>query len=181
MVQAIILDRDGVINHDSADYIKSPEEWRAIDGSLEAIARLTRADVKTYIASNQSGLARGLFDYEMLFAIHKKLSHEVETLGGRINGFFFCPYLSGPDRKPRPGLLKDIASRAHIKLKGTPFVGDTMRDIEAAMAVDAEPMLVLTGKGEVTYNSGEVPDHVNVYDDLYQAVDFILKEKQTQT
>jgi D-glycero-D-manno-heptose 1,7-bisphosphate phosphatase len=181
MVQAIILDRDGVINHDSADYIKSPEEWRAIDGSLEAIARLTRADVKTYIASNQSGLARGLFDYETLFAIHKKLSLEVETLGGRINGFFFCPYLSGPDRKPRPGLLKDIASRAHIKLKGTPFVGDTMRDIEAAMAVDAEPMLVLTGKGEVTYNSGEVPDHVNVYDDLYQAVDFILKEKQTQT
>ena len=111
MIEAIILDRDGVINHDSAGYIKSPEEWHAIDGSLEAIARLTHADIKTYIASNQSGLARGLFDYDTLFAIHKKLAHEVETLGGRINGFFFCPYLSGPDRKPKPGLLKDISSR----------------------------------------------------------------------
>ena len=175
-MEAIILDRDGVINHDSADYIKSPEEWQAIDGSLEAIARLTKADVKIFIASNQSGLARGLFDYDMLFAMHKKLSREVEALGGRINGFYFCPYLSGPDRKPQPGLLKDIASRAHIELKGTPFIGDTMRDIEAALAVDAEPILVLTGKGEVTFNSGEVPDHVKVYENLYDAVDWLLKE-----
>ena len=177
-MEAIILDRDGVINHDSADYIKSPEEWQAIDGSLEAIARLTKADVKIFIASNQSGLARGLFDYDMLFAMHKKLSREVEALGGRINGFYFCPYLSGPDRKPQPGLLKDIASRAHVELKGTPFIGDTMRDIEAALAVDAEPMLVLTGKGEVTLNSGEVPDHVKVYENLFDAVDCLLKENK---
>ncbi|MEM8844156.1 MAG: D-glycero-beta-D-manno-heptose 1,7-bisphosphate 7-phosphatase [Pseudomonadota bacterium] len=175
-MEAIILDRDGVINHDSADYIKTPDEWYAIDGSLESIARLTKANIKVFIASNQSGLARGLFDYEMLFSMHKKLSHEVETLGGRVNGFFFCPYLSGPDRKPQPGLLKDIAARAHITLKGIPFIGDTMRDIEAALAVNAKPMLVLTGKGEVTFKSGEVPDNVEVYENLYEAVDNLLKD-----
>ncbi|MEM7304026.1 MAG: HAD-IIIA family hydrolase [Pseudomonadota bacterium] len=177
-MQAIILDRDGVINHDSPDYIKSPEEWHAIDGSLEAVARLTMANVKTYIASNQSGLARGLFDYDTLFAIHKKLSHEVEAIGGRINGFFFCPYLSGADRKPQPGLLKDLANRVHLNLPGIPFIGDTMRDIEAAMAVEAKPILVRTGKGEVTFNSGEVPDHVDVYENLYQAVDALLKKRK---
>lgn len=177
-MDAIIVDRDGVINHDSADFIKSPEEWLAIEGSLDAIARLTKADVKVFIASNQSGLARGLFNYDTLFAMHKKLTREVETLGGRINGFFFCPYLSGPDRKPQPGLLKDIASRAHVELKGIPFIGDTMRDIEAAIAVDAEPILVLTGKGEVTLNSGEVPDHVKVYEDLYDAAEHLLKDNK---
>ena len=110
--------------------------------------------------------------------MHKKLTREVETLGGRISGFFFCPYLSGPDRKPQPGLLKDIASRAHVELKGIPFIGDTMRDIEAAIAVDAEPILVLTGKGEVTLNSGEVPDHVKVYEDLYDVAEHLLKDNK---
>ena len=175
-MQAVILDRDGVINHDSPDYIKSPEEWHAIDGSLEAIARLTKAKVKVFIASNQSGLAYGLFDYPTLYAMHKKLHDQVEALGGRINGFFFCPFLTGPCRKPNPGLLVDIANRAHIDLETTPFIGDAMRDIEAAIAVDAIPMLVLTGKGASTYNSGEVPEHVQVHENLYHAVDTLLKE-----
>lgn len=175
-MQAVILDRDGVINHDSPDYIKSPEEWHAIDGSLEAIARLTQAGIKVFIASNQSGLAYGLFDYDALYAMHKKLQTQAEALGGYINGFFFCPFLTGPCRKPNPGLLLDIANRSHIDLKTTPFIGDAMRDIEAAIAVDAIPVLVLTGKGTSTYKSGEIPEHVHVYNDLYEAVDKLLKE-----
>ena len=175
-MQAVILDRDGVINHDSPDYIKSPAEWHAIDGSLEAIARLTKAGIKVYIASNQSGLAYGLFDYNTLYAMHKKLQSEAEVLGGRVSGFFFCPFLTGPCRKPNPGLLLDIASRAHIDLQTTPFIGDAMRDIEAAIAVDAIPILVLTGKGSSTYNSGEVPKQVQVHDNLYDAVDSLLQE-----
>ena len=166
-MQAVILDRDGVINHDSPDYVKSPEEWQAIEGSLEAIARLTKAGIQVFIASNQSGIAYGLFDYNTLFAMHKKLMQEAETLGGRVDGFFFCPFLTGPCRKPNPGLLVDIANRAHVDLETTPFIGDAMRDIEAAIAVNAIPVLVRTGKGTSTYSSGEVPAHVQVYNDLY--------------
>ena len=175
-MQAVILDRDGVINHDRPDYIKSAQEWHAIDGSLEAIARLSKAGVKTFIASNQSGLAYGLFDYSALCAIHKKLLCETEALGGHISGFFFCPLLSGPERKPNPGLLIDIARRAHIDLAGTPFIGDAMRDLEAAMAANAIPILVRTGRGASTHNSGEVPRHVRVYENLYAAVDALLKQ-----
>jgi D-glycero-D-manno-heptose 1,7-bisphosphate phosphatase len=175
-MQAVILDRDGVINHDSPDYVKSPEEWHAIDGSLEAIARLTKAGIKVFIASNQSGIAYGLFDYNTLFAMHKKLLRETEMLGGRVSGFFFCPFLTGPCRKPNPGMLVDIANRAHIDLETTPFIGDAMRDLEAAIAIDAIPILVRTGKGTSTLNSGEVPDHVQVHANLYDAVDSLLKQ-----
>ena len=175
-MQAVILDRDGVINHDSPDHIKSPQEWQAIDGSLEAIARLSKAGIKIFIASNQSGLAYGLFDYDTLYAMHKKLLQETEALGGHISGFFFCPFLSGPERKPNPGLLIDIARRAHVDLASTPFIGDAMRDLEAAMAANAIPVLVRTGKGASTHNSGEVPRHVRVYEDLYAAVDSLLKQ-----
>jgi D-glycero-D-manno-heptose 1,7-bisphosphate phosphatase len=175
-MEAVILDRDGVINHDSPDYIKSPQEWHAIDGSLEAIARLTKAGLKVFIASNQSGIAYGLFDYDTLYAMHRKLLHETQMLGGQVNGFFFCPFLTGPCRKPNPGLLIDIANRAHINLEVTPFIGDAMRDLEAAIAVDAIPVLVRTGKGTSTLNSGEVPDNVQVYSDLYDAVDCLLKQ-----
>ena len=176
-MEAVILDRDGVINHDSPDYIKCPDEWHAIDGSLEAIARLTKANIKVFIASNQSGIAYGMFGYSTLYAMHKKLLHEAEAFGGHINGFFFCPFLTGPCRKPNPGMLKDIASRAHIDLQSTPFIGDTMKDIEAATAINAIPILVRTGKGTSTYNSGEVPSAVKVYENLYEAVDSLLKEQ----
>lgn len=176
-MEAVILDRDGVINHDSAAYIKSPEEWHAIDGSLEAIARLTQANIKVYIASNQSGIAYGFFDYDTLYAMHKKLLHQTEALGGKVDGFFFCPYLTGPCRKPNPGLLFDIAGRTHIDLTTTPFIGDTMRDLQAAIAANAIPILVRTGKGEDTYTSGDVPAHVQVFDSLYDAVDRLLGSK----
>lgn len=176
-MEAVILDRDGVINHDSTAYIKSPEEWHAIDGSLEAIARLTQAYIKVYIASNQSGIAYGFFDYEVLYAIHKKMLRQTEALGGKVDGFFFCPYLTGPCRKPNPGLLFDIASRTHIDLHSTPFIGDSMRDLQAAIAADAIPVLVRTGNGDKTYASGNVPAYIQVFDSLFDAVDRLLGSK----
>ena len=176
-MDAVILDRDGVVNHDSAAYIKSAQEWRAIDGSLEAIARLTQANIKIYIASNQSGIAYGFFGYDDLYAMHTKLLHQAEAIGGKIDGFFFCPYLTGPCRKPNPGLLFDIAGRTHINLHTTPFIGDSMRDLQAAIAANAIPILVRTGNGETTFSSGQVPPQVQVFANLHAAVDRLLSSK----
>ena len=176
-MEAVILDRDGVINYESAAYIKSPQEWHAIEGSLEAIARLTQANIKVYIASNQSGIAYGFFDYDTLYAIHKKLLGKTEALGGKIDALFFCPYLTGPCRKPNPGMLFDIAGRTHIDLATTPFIGDSMRDLQAAIAAEAIPILVRTGNGEKTYASGDVPAYVQVFASLYDAVDRLLGSK----
>ncbi len=177
-MEAVILDRDGVINHDSDAYIKSPEEWRAIDGSLEAIAKLTHANIKVYIASNQSGIAYGFFDYDTLHAMHRKLLHQAESLGGKIDGFFFCPYLTGPCRKPNPGMLFDIAARTHIRLETTPFIGDTLKDVHAAMAANAIPILVRTGKGELTIASKKLPSAIPIYRDLHEAVEAILVKRE---
>ena len=176
-MDAVILDRDGVINHDSAAYIKSAQEWHAIDGSLEAIARLTQANIKIYIASNQAGIAYGFFGYDDLYSMHTKLIRQAEALGGKIDGFFFCPYLTGPCRKPNPGLLFDIAGRTHISLHETPFIGDSLRDLQAAIAANAIPILVRTGNGETTFSSGKVPPQVQVFDDLHAAVDRLLSSK----
>lgn len=149
----VILDRDGVINHDSDDYIKSPDEWIPIPGSLEAIARLSHAGFRVTVATNQSGLARGLFTITTLNAIHQRLREQVEAEGGRIEMIAFCPH--GPDdgcdcRKPRPGLLLEIAARFNVSLADVPFIGDSLRDIQAARAVGAQPWLVCSGKGEST-------------------------------
>jgi len=146
----IILDRDGVINQDSAQYIKSPEEWQAIPGSLEAIARLTRGGFRVIVASNQSGLARGLFTIDDLNQIHDKMYREVNALGGKIEAIFFCPH--GPDdgclcRKPKPGMFYDIMKRLGVSLGEVPVVGDSIRDLQAAIVVSASPILVRTGKG----------------------------------
>lgn len=149
----VILDRDGVINEDSDDYIKSVEEWAPLPGSLAAIARLSNAGYRIAIASNQSGLARGLFSLADLLAIHRRLHEAVAAEGGRIEMIAFCPH--GPDdgcdcRKPAPGLLTAIATRLGVDLAGVPFVGDSLSDIRAARAVGASPWLVRTGKGERT-------------------------------
>lgn len=173
-LEAVILDRDGVINHDSNKYIKSAEEWQAIDGSLEAIARLTQRDIPVFIASNQSGIARGLFDYHDLNNMHKKLLAELAEYGGYINGFFFCPTLSGECRKPRPGLLHEIRARTQVNLESCVFIGDSLKDVEAALAVNAYPVLVRTGKGEMTVGSGELPTEVPVFTDLAEAVDWLI-------
>ena len=181
-MKLIILDRDGVINEDSDDYIKSPAEWIPIPGSLEAIARLVRAGYRIAVATNQSGIARGLFDLETLERIHGKMCAAVAAAGGEIAAIHFCPH--GPDdhcacRKPQPGLLRDIAVRFNTDLAGVPAVGDSLRDLQAARAVGARPMLVRTGKGESTVHRGEGLDGVEIYADLAAVVDALLREAAT--
>lgn len=164
----VILDRDGVINEDSDDYIKSVAEWRPIPGSLEAIARLSQAGWRVFIASNQSGIGRGLFEYEALFAIHDRMQRAVVALGGRIDGIEFAP--EHPDvatemRKPQAGMLRDLARRLQVNLEGAPFVGDSDSDLQAAIAAGMRPVLVRTGKGLRTEARHEM-GAVSVFDDL---------------
>lgn len=149
LISTAILDRDGVINHDSEAFIKSPAEWQPIPGSLEAIARLKHAGLRVVVASNQSGLGRGLFDYGDLFAIHDKLTRQLAELGVRLDGIFFCPHTTGTDctcRKPRPGLIEDILGRWSLKPHECLMIGDSVGDIEAARAVEIAGYGVRTGK-----------------------------------
>jgi D-glycero-D-manno-heptose 1,7-bisphosphate phosphatase len=176
-MQLIILDRDGVINQESDDYIKSPEEWHPIPGSLGAIARLHRAGWHVVVATNQSGVARGLLDLDTLMRIHGKMHRAVRDTGGLIDAVFFCPH--GPDddctcRKPKPGLYHDIARRLRIDLKGVPAVGDSLRDLQAARAAGARPLLVRTGKGSQTLAHPDFDTSVPVFSDLASAVDAVL-------
>lgn len=168
-MKLVVLDRDGTINHDSDQYIKSPAEWKPIKGSLEAIARLTQAGFRVVLATNQSGLARGLFDMAALNAIHDVLQRAVHQAGGRIDAIFFCPHAeeSGCQcRKPRPGMLLEIGKRLNLPLEGVPMVGDSLRDLQAAAAAGARPVLVLTGKGKKTRAAGGLPAGTEVYADL---------------
>ena len=168
-MKLVILDRDGTINHDSDHYIKSTDEWRPIDGSLEAIARLTQAGYRVVVATNQSGIARGLFDSSTLIAIHDKMQRAVAQAGGRIDAFFFCPHAADSAcecRKPRPGMLREIARRFNHSLADAYMVGDAQRDLDAAAAAGAKPVLVLTGKGLRTQADGRLPPGTEVYPDL---------------
>ena len=152
-MKLVILDRDGTINQDSEQYIKSPAEWKPIAGSLEAIARLTQDGWRVAVATNQSGIARGLFDMSTLNAIHSEMHRAVVQAGGRIDAIFFCPHAADSNcecRKPKPGMLREIASRFDVELKGVPVIGDSARDVAAAAAAGAQPWLVLTGKGRQT-------------------------------
>ena len=171
-MKLVILDRDGVINHDSDQYIKSPEEWQPIAGSLEAIARFTQAGYRVVVATNQSGLGRGLFDMDALNAMHDKMHKAVNQLGGRIDAVFFCPHAAdaGCDcRKPKPGMLVEIAARFDADLKDVPAIGDSLRDLQAASAVGARPILVLTGKGQQTLEAGGLPEGTDIHQDLAAA------------
>jgi D-glycero-D-manno-heptose 1,7-bisphosphate phosphatase len=174
----IILDRDGVINFDSDQYIKSPDEWRPIPGSLEAIARLSHLGWHIAVATNQSGVERGLFDINTLHSIHNKMVHEIADKGGRIDAVFFCPQAPGSGcdcRKPAPGLLRDIAARYGRSLEGVPAVGDSFRDLQAAAAMSCLPWLVLTGKGKKTQQEHpELPLGTRIAQNLADAVDQIL-------
>ncbi len=173
----IVLDRDGVINHDSASFIKSPDEWRPIDGSLEAIAKLNFAGYRVVVATNQSGIGRGLFDMQTLNAIHEKMYQLLSPLGGRIDAVFFCPHTAQAEcecRKPQPGLFHAIEQRFHIDLTGVPCVGDSLRDLQAAAAVGGLPVLVRTGKGEKTLVAGNLPEHAWIFSDLAEVADALL-------
>lgn len=178
-MKLIILDRDGVINQDSDDYIKSVEEFIPLPGSLEAIARLSQAGYRVAVATNQSGIARGYYDIPTLNAMHDKLRQLLNSLGGNVEMIAFCPH--GPDdncdcRKPKPGMYLDIARRMECSLKDVPIIGDSLRDLQAAQAVGAQPILVRTGKGERTLAKGDGLEGIPVYDDLAAAVAALLEE-----
>ena len=176
-MQLVILDRDGVINEDSDEYIKSVDEFVPLPGSLAAIARLNRAGYTVAVATNQSGVGRGLFDLAALAAMHDKLARLLAQEGGRIDHIFYCPH--APDdgcdcRKPLPGLMRQIADHYTVPLAGVPVIGDSLRDLEAARAVGARPILVRSGKGERTLAAGKGLDGVPVYADLAAAVDELV-------
>lgn len=180
-MKLIILDRDGVINQDSDDYIKSPDEWIPIPGSLDAIARLNHAGYSVAIASNQSGIARGYFSLETLAAMNVKMNEMLSQLGGRIDAMFFCPH--GPKdgcdcRKPRPGMLTDIGNRFQAELGDVMFVGDNINDVKAAKAAGARPVLVRTGKGEQTVGilAKNRINGIPVYDDLAGFANSMLED-----
>ena len=169
-MRLVILDRDGVINEDSDDFIKSPDEWQPITGSLEAIARLCRQEFQVIVATNQSGIARGLFTVDTLNRIHIRMLDYVRKKGGQIDAIFFCPH--GPNdececRKPKSGMYRSIASRLKLKLTGIPCIGDSMRDLKAALAVNAQPVLVRTGKGEKTESLLHQEDGKYYLDDVW--------------
>ncbi len=174
-MKLIILDRDGVINEDSNDYIKSPEECLLIPGSLDAIAKLNHAGFKVVIATNQSGIARGFYDLAMLNRIHEKIKTELKKVGGHIDDIFFCPH--HPDdqcecRKPKPGLLFQIQKKYSVDLKNVFFVGDKLSDVETAHAAGCKPVLVLTGKGAKTLR--QKTEQVPTFKDLAEAVDYVF-------
>lgn len=180
-MKLVILDRDGVINHDSDEYIKSPAEWEAIPGSCEAIAALRQYGYKVFVVTNQSGLGRGLYDIDTLNQIHFKMQTQIEQAGGKIEAIFFCPHTpdDGCDcRKPKPGLLDNLAERLQTSLVDVPFIGDSYRDIEAGRAVKCKPILVMTGKGSQTLakHQADLAD-VPVFENLSSAVKSILKQK----
>jgi D-glycero-D-manno-heptose 1,7-bisphosphate phosphatase len=176
-IKLIVLDRDGVINHDSAQFIKSPDEWRPIPGSLEAIARLNHAGYRVVVATNQSGIGRGLFDMATLNAIHEKMHRALALVGGRIDALYYCPHTADAQcecRKPNTGMLKEIGVRYGVDMSGVPCIGDSVRDLVAADAVGGQPMLVLTGKGEQTLRAGNFPKNTVIFPDLAFAASALL-------
>ncbi|MDR1529299.1 MAG: D-glycero-beta-D-manno-heptose 1,7-bisphosphate 7-phosphatase [Burkholderiales bacterium] len=178
-LKLIVLDRDGVINFDNEEYVKSPEEWVPLPGSLEAIAQLNSGGYHVVIATNQSGIGRGLFDAQILIAIHAKMHQMLGRVGGRIDAVFFCPHTerSACDcRKPKPGMLREIAQRFRIELDDVPCIGDSLRDLQAASAVNALPILVRTGKGEETLKNGTLPPRTQVFDSLADFANALLAE-----
>ena len=175
----VILDRDGVINENLARHVRSPEDWKPLPGSLDAIARLNRAGYRVVVATNQSGIPRRYFTFEDLNRIHEEMHRRLAEYGGTIDAIFICPCRPNDDCecfKPRPGMLHEIAKRLHVSLEGVPLIGDASRDVEAAIAVGARPILVRTGKGEATLRDGACPDGIEVHDDLASAVDALLAE-----
>ena len=172
-VKLIVLDRDGVINHDSDQFIKSPDEWRPIPGSLEAIARLNHAGYRVIVATNQSGVGRGLFDMGTLNAIHEKMHRALAQVGGRIEAVYYCPDTAESEstyRKPAPGMLLDALRRFRVAPDAAVMIGDSLRDLQAAEAVGCQPVLVLTGNGRDTLRDGGLPATTRVRTDLAAAV-----------
>jgi len=179
-MKLIILDQTGVINQSSDAFIKTPEEWIPIPGSLDAIARLTHSGYRVVIATNQSGIGRGLLDMATYNAINDKMHKAVNQAGGRIDAIFFCPHTSTDKcscRKPATGLLDEIMQRYGINLKNAPVVGDSLKDLQAAAAVSAIPMLVLTGNGQTTRTAKEIPADTQIFENLAAVADALAGEE----
>lgn len=175
----VMLDRDGVINYDAESYIKSPEEWKPIPGSLEAIALLNNNGYKVVVITNQSGLNKGLYSKKMLEAIHKKMQYLTKKKGGKIEAIYFCPH--GPDddcqcRKPKPKLLQEFAKTINKPLSEIYFIGDKLTDVQAALAVGAKPIIVKTGQGETTLKNNPKLNYPT-FDNLSDAAQFIVSKK----
>ncbi len=183
-MKLIILDRDGVINQDSPDYIKSAQEWQPIPGSVEAIARLSRSGYTIAVATNQSGLSRGLFGLDELESMHDKMRSLVAEAGGHIDAVYYCPHLPEEGcncRKPEPGLYRAIAQEFAADLAGVPIIGDSIRDLQACISVGGEPILVRTGKGresedQLRLKSDLSLGHTHIFDNLADVVTHLLTE-----
>ncbi|MEK7772566.1 MAG: D-glycero-beta-D-manno-heptose 1,7-bisphosphate 7-phosphatase [Pseudomonadota bacterium] len=178
-MKLIILDQTGVINQSSDTFIKSPDEWIPIPGSLEAIARLTHSGYRIIIATNQSGIGRGLLDMATYNAINDKMYKAVNQAGGRIDAIFFCPHSSTDKcscRKPATGLFDEIMQRYGVNLTNVPAIGDSLKDLQAAVAAGAIPILVLTGKGQTTRTEKEMPAHTQIFENLAMAVDALVAQ-----
>lgn len=174
----VMIDRDGVINEDSGEFIKSVAEWRPIKGSLEAIAALTRAGWRVAVVTNQSGIGRGLYDDATLGKIHEHMRERVRAAGGELAGIYYCPHLPEDGcecRKPRPGLFRALERELGVAVRGAPYIGDRISDIEAAEGVGAQPLLVRTGTGAAT-EALVVGRGVPVFDDLWAAARSLLDE-----
>jgi D-glycero-D-manno-heptose 1,7-bisphosphate phosphatase len=175
-MKLVLLDRDGVINFDSDQYIKSPAEWKPIPGSIEAIPRLNQNGYRVVVATNQSGIGRGLFDMATLNAINDKMTELVFMQGGRIDALFFCPHTADENcncRKPKTGMYEEIARRFGTDLTGVPCIGDALRDLEAGAKMGCQPILVLTGKGKLTQREGNLPKKTLVFADLAEAAKYL--------
>ena len=181
----VILDRDGTINRASEEFVKSPEEWHPLPGALEAISRLNHAGFHEVLATNQTGLGRGLFDMAALNAVHAFMLKSLAALGGRIDAIFYCPHSADEGcncRKPAPGLLHQIEERYGISLKGVPYVGDRLRDMQAAQAAGCAPHWVLSGRhsrGDVNSLPAGFPPDTQVHADLAAFVDHFLGQPET--
>lgn len=176
-LKLVLLDRDGVINEEIDGYVQTADDWVPIEGSINAIARLTQSNYRVIVVTNQSGIARGLLTIEELHAIHRKMHETIAANGGKIDAVFICPHKPDDDcscRKPRPGLLKSIESRLDTDLVGVPLVGDSLRDVQLAMVVGANPVLVRTGHGEHTLEQNLHLEKVQVFDNLAGFVDDLL-------
>ena len=181
-MKLVILDRDGVINEDSDAFIKSPEEWQALPGSLDAIARLGRAGWRVVVATNQSGVGRKLFDISTLTRIHGKMHRQLAEIGGQVDAIFICPCTDRDRctcRKPKPGMLNEIAERLFISLDDVPYIGDKASDLRAAKAAGAQPWLVRTGNGATVEHEGKDLDGVRIFDNLSAAVDTLIDEESS--
>lgn len=176
-MKLVILDRDGVINHDRDKGVRKPDEWEPLPGSLEAIASLSQAGYQIAVATNQSGIARGVLEMETLFAIHRHMHESIVQAGGYIDTIVFCPHSDANEcdcRKPKPGMLYKISERLGVDLPSVYVVGDSLRDLQAAMAAGAKPILVKTGRGQETLESNKGLDHIPAYENLAAFVEELL-------